>query len=450
LGDMLLTEKEATRLVIGDVSSSDAPRPRWAAVGKVCSPQKLVIGALERAMDRAWGLHRPAQFRDIGNNRFVVRFSSEGDWKHAMNNGPWQFDFSAVLLKDCAGSVRPSDMVFDTMEIWIRVYDLPMDMMNRLYGKLIGNWVGKFISVEVDQDGIAWGKELRIRVEVRVDQPLPRGVSMKEKGDDAEGTWFDLKYEKVPHFCFYCGCIMHPADGCTAERTEWKQWGEWLRASPRRNQRQQTTTRPSVSSSSYGSFSTGSDSRGRGGVSIRDIPTRRNLMRDETYSGSSRTGGHEQYYANRDEVSQDRRFSEHPSEQCRETGPLGAEAGSVRQGTFSRRTRNNPGSTLPVQSRVPMGTESRKRGAKQVWVLIPVQVVGDDEMRKGGKRQRKNSVFDRMEESTGDHGGLGNSESVFNRLEEPTGGRGERQQSSVFQRMEIPEADPAAQGRLEQ
>jgi hypothetical protein len=114
LGDLLLTEKEANGLVIGGVSSSEAPRPRWAAVGKVCSSRKLVIGALERAMDRAWGLHRPAQFRDIGNNRFVVRFSSEGDWKHVMNNGPWQFDFAAVLLKSYAGSVRPSDMIFDT------------------------------------------------------------------------------------------------------------------------------------------------------------------------------------------------------------------------------------------------------------------------------------------------------------------------------------------------
>jgi hypothetical protein len=97
-------------------------------VGKVCSPRRLVIGALERSMERAWGLHRQAQFREIGDNQFVVRFSSEGDWKHVMKNGPWQFDFHAVLLKEYDGSIRPSDMVFDTMETWVRVLDLPMDM----------------------------------------------------------------------------------------------------------------------------------------------------------------------------------------------------------------------------------------------------------------------------------------------------------------------------------
>ena len=82
-------------------------------------------------------------------------------------------------------------------------------MMNKAYGKLIGGWIGRYISVEVDEDGLAWGKDLRIRVAVRVDQPLPRGVSLKDSEDEEEGRWFDLKYEKVPHFCFDCGRIVH-------------------------------------------------------------------------------------------------------------------------------------------------------------------------------------------------------------------------------------------------
>jgi hypothetical protein len=79
MGDLLLTEKEDTGLVVKGAAPTVVPRPRWAAVGMVCSPRKLVIGALERAMQRAWGLHSSAQFKDIGDNRFVVRFSSEGD-----------------------------------------------------------------------------------------------------------------------------------------------------------------------------------------------------------------------------------------------------------------------------------------------------------------------------------------------------------------------------------
>jgi hypothetical protein len=57
MGDLLLTEKEASGLMIRGVDSGSIPRPRCAVVVKVCSPRKLMIGALENAMQRAWGLH---------------------------------------------------------------------------------------------------------------------------------------------------------------------------------------------------------------------------------------------------------------------------------------------------------------------------------------------------------------------------------------------------------
>jgi hypothetical protein len=53
LGDLLLTDKEASGLVIKGVGAAQVPRPRWAVIGKVCSPQILVIGAFERAMQKA-------------------------------------------------------------------------------------------------------------------------------------------------------------------------------------------------------------------------------------------------------------------------------------------------------------------------------------------------------------------------------------------------------------
>jgi hypothetical protein len=242
-------------------------------------------------MEKAWGLHRPAQFWDIGENRFVIRFATEGDWKHVMRNGPWQFDFNAVLLKDYDGSVRPSDMVFDTMEIWVRVLDLPMDMMNRVYGELIGNWIGRFISVEVDSEGMAWGKDLKIRVAIRVDQPLVQGVPLKESGDEVEGKWFDIKYEKIPHFCFDCGRLVHAVEGCQASSKDVKQWGEWLRASPCKPSRAAPGSRPSMSSGSFSSRSAGGGARFDGGVSIRDLPPRRKLAFNQEESSSSRTGG---------------------------------------------------------------------------------------------------------------------------------------------------------------
>ena len=60
MGDLLLTDKEGTGLVIKGLGPSQVPKPTWAVVGKVCSPRRLVIDALERAMQKAWSLHSQA------------------------------------------------------------------------------------------------------------------------------------------------------------------------------------------------------------------------------------------------------------------------------------------------------------------------------------------------------------------------------------------------------
>jgi hypothetical protein len=113
----VLLEKETTGLVVKSREPSQIPKPKWVAVGKAFTLRKLMISVLDRTMQRAWGLHGEAQFKDIGDNKFVVRFSSEGEWKHAVENGPWQFDFYPLLLQNYDGSVQPLDIFFNKMEV---------------------------------------------------------------------------------------------------------------------------------------------------------------------------------------------------------------------------------------------------------------------------------------------------------------------------------------------
>jgi hypothetical protein len=72
--------------------------------------------------------------------------------------------------------------------------------------------------------------------------------------------------------------------------------------------------------------------------------------------------------------------------------------------------------------------QNKKRSSKLVWMPVPVQVVGEEVSGSAGKRQRVNSVFDRLN------------------VQEEEGQRG----GSVFERLEDPAADPATQGRREQ
>lgn len=185
-------DEEAEGFIFEDPESEMPKCSRWSAVGKVCSTCPLNKTVLERTMPRAWGLHREAQFRDMGSNIFVVHFGSEGDYKLVMNNGPWQYDFSALILKEYEGKTRPSEMIFDKVDIWVRVTDLPLDKRTGVFGKALGNWLGEVVKVDVDKDGIARGNQLWVRAKIDVHAPLVRGFYLKKSKDDILGTWFDF------------------------------------------------------------------------------------------------------------------------------------------------------------------------------------------------------------------------------------------------------------------
>ena len=79
LGGMVLLDKEAEGLVFDDPDQILPKNAKWSAVGKSFSPRPQNRTVLERMMQRAWGLHHEAKFRDMGDNIFAVHFDSEGD-----------------------------------------------------------------------------------------------------------------------------------------------------------------------------------------------------------------------------------------------------------------------------------------------------------------------------------------------------------------------------------
>jgi hypothetical protein len=131
-----------------------------------------------------------------------------------MNNGPWQYDFNMLILKEYEGNKRPSEMIFDKVDIWVRVTDLPPDKRMDGFGKALVNWLGEVVMVDVDKDGMARGKHLRVQAKISVYEPLVPGFYLKTSLEDKIGTWFDFHYQKVPHFCFECGRLVHEGGLC--------------------------------------------------------------------------------------------------------------------------------------------------------------------------------------------------------------------------------------------
>ncbi|KAM0826818.1 hypothetical protein ACQ4PT_068632 [Festuca glaucescens] len=85
--------------------------------------------------------------------------------------------------------------------------------------------IGKFI--KIDTEGSAGGNFVRVRVELDVNKPLERFISMIRKG---EREVYLVKYEKVPKFCEVCGLLGHEFLECGKgfHKEEDHKFGDWM------------------------------------------------------------------------------------------------------------------------------------------------------------------------------------------------------------------------------
>lgn len=89
--------------------------------------------------------------------------------------GPWEFCGDLLIVADFDGGKRLRDLEFHHISVWVRVFDLPLGMMNRVTGMAIGNKLGKALLVESDETGSAIGGTFESR-RIDIRKPLMRGM----------------------------------------------------------------------------------------------------------------------------------------------------------------------------------------------------------------------------------------------------------------------------------
>lgn len=203
-----LTDKEAVGLVITHNATEKAMRDgSLCLVGKLFANRFVGGEVVIEAMRKAWMLGEKVDFKSVGGNIFFFQFDSKEDMLRVKNGGPWHVDRNLLALEPFDGRLAPTEYMFRYVEFWIHVVDPPLMLMTKECAKQIGNQVGSFIEWDKGTNRIVWGRRMRIRVKVPIDQPLMRGI--KVILGNGEERWLKLTYEKLPYFCYTCGMIGH-------------------------------------------------------------------------------------------------------------------------------------------------------------------------------------------------------------------------------------------------
>jgi hypothetical protein len=218
-------------------------RGQSCVVGKLVSEKWVSKETIKSKLVQWWRPTEMISFKVLGDNLFLIEFKNLGDKSRVLEGRLWIFEGSLFAVKDFEGVTPPAEIDFDKVAFWVRMVNMPLACMCKEIGFQIGASIGTVEEVDTDEEGIGWGEYFQVRIQIDLKKPLLCGKMLKVQGRTVRVLF---QYERLPIYCFHCGCISHGVVGCLNKRGlkmkgEGAQYEPWLRAeSPsKRREREQ-------------------------------------------------------------------------------------------------------------------------------------------------------------------------------------------------------------------
>ncbi|KAK2965658.1 hypothetical protein RJ640_002901 [Escallonia rubra] len=137
-------------------------------VGRLLSKRPYNFEAFRNTMIGAWRLTKKLDIKKAGEQLIMVQFFHRLDKQRVMDGSPWSFDKQLLILKEYDGDIQPSEIDLTWSPFWIQIHNLPFNQREKGTGEAISKKCGQVLDIDVNADGIGWGRCLRVRVLVDV------------------------------------------------------------------------------------------------------------------------------------------------------------------------------------------------------------------------------------------------------------------------------------------
>ncbi|KAL0430337.1 UNVERIFIED_CONTAM: hypothetical protein Sradi_0659700 [Sesamum radiatum] len=214
-----LTESEDDGVIIAsNLWYSDSDTFDLCLVGRWLSHKPFHADILKSTLLLAFNPVRGMEFKLLDGNRFLLKFHHIVDRNRVLDGCPWSFDKNLLILNSIAMNENPQDVNLDWAAFHVHVHGLPLSKMSKDMARFIGDYLGRFIDVDADSAGHVWGSSMRLRVSLDVSKPLRRVLKLRTTLGDEQLLSFT--YEKLPNFCYICGCLGHLSKFCELRFSE--------------------------------------------------------------------------------------------------------------------------------------------------------------------------------------------------------------------------------------
>ncbi|KAL0292489.1 UNVERIFIED_CONTAM: hypothetical protein Sradi_6986200 [Sesamum radiatum] len=231
-----LTETEEMGVVMPTgVWHADSESRGFHVVGRLLSHKPYHGEALKIILHSSFNPAKGMEISFIEHDRFLLKFAHVLDRERVLANGPWAFEKNLLVLATVAEDENPDEVDLNWCPFHVRIHGLPIGKMTSDVASFIGSKIGRIQTSDLQRNPSSWGSFLRVRVAIDVSKPLPRALKIRTVLGDEQLVTFT--YERLPNFCYLCGCIGHISKWCEQrfrkgfeDPGENTPFGPWLRA----------------------------------------------------------------------------------------------------------------------------------------------------------------------------------------------------------------------------
>ncbi|KAM0916696.1 hypothetical protein ACQ4PT_010037 [Festuca glaucescens] len=167
-------------------------------------------------MKRVWkvrGHTEASQIEADEGRKFVIKFSEEGDRRHAVRGGPWQYKLDAFLVEDMEPGVDPTSVPFTHVPMWVQFRNIPFYLLTKALEWELGWKIGNALMIDDNSRGNIADKSLRVKVQLPLYSALRKRFILEDE-ITGEEVKVQICYERLPNFCLFCGYIGHTEARC--------------------------------------------------------------------------------------------------------------------------------------------------------------------------------------------------------------------------------------------
>lgn len=123
-------------------------------------------------MNAIWNSDGKVSSFDLGKGLVLFSFSDQKDKERVLQGRPCLFDKNLVLFKELGDNDQIDQVILNQSPFWIQVFNIPIMKMTKKVGEVIVNSLGALEYIDVHDGEMAWGRYMRIRVNIDVTKEL--------------------------------------------------------------------------------------------------------------------------------------------------------------------------------------------------------------------------------------------------------------------------------------